>query len=244
MKINKEGYTIIAVSGIICLVIWLLFYWLLKSSADSLLIWASTLFLLFFWGFVIAFFREPRRVRIHDEDLVFSPCDGRVVVTELVKEDEYFDGEERMQVSIFMSVTNVHINWFPVSGLVKYFKYHPGKFLVAWHPKSSTDNERTTTVVETKSGVEVLFRQIAGAVARRIVSYVKVDDDAEQNTPFGFIKFGSRIDILLPKNATLLVEIGDKVVGTQTPIARIGGAVEESLETPEEETLESSTAEE
>jgi phosphatidylserine decarboxylase len=143
-----------------------------------------------------------------------------------------------MQVSIFMSVTNVHINWFPVGGLVKYFKYHPGKFLVAWHPKSSTDNERTTTVVETKDGVEVLFRQIAGAVARRIVSYVKVDDEAEQNKPFGFIKFGSRIDILLPKDAKLLVEIGDKVVGTQTPIARIGGVVEESLETPEEEVLE------
>ena len=109
---------------------------------------------------------------------------------------------------------------------------------MAWHPKSSTDNERTTTVVETKSGVEVLFRQIAGAVARRIVSYVKVDGEAEQNTPFGFIKFGSRIDILLPKDAKLLVEIGDKVVGTQTPIARIGGAEETSLETPEEETLE------
>ena len=177
-------------------------------------------------------------MRIHDDDLVFSPCDGRVVVTELVKDDEYFDGEEKMQVSIFMSVTNVHINWSPVGGLVKYFKYHPGRFLVAWHPKSSTDNERTTTVVETKDGVEVLFRQIAGAVARRIVSYVKVGEQVEQNSVFGFIKFGSRIDILLPKDAKLLVEIGDKVVGTQTPIARIGGVEEESLETPEEESLE------
>jgi phosphatidylserine decarboxylase len=194
--------------------------------------------LLVFWIFIISFFRAPRRVRIHDEDLVFSPCDGRVVVTELVKDDEYFGGEEVMQVSIFMSVTNVHINWYPVGGLVKYFKYHPGRFLVAWHPKSSTDNERTTTVVETKEGVEVLFRQIAGAVARRIVSYVKVGEQVEQNSVFGFIKFGSRIDILLPKDAKLLVEIGDTVVGTQTPIARIGGVAEESLETPEEETLE------
>ena len=244
MKISKEGSKIITVSGIVLLALWALIFYMLKANDLMWLIILLSVILLVFWFFIISFFRDPRRVRIHDEDLVFSPCDGRVVVTELVKEDEYFDGEERMQVSIFMSVTNVHINWFPVSGLVKYFKYHPGKFLVAWHPKSSTDNERTTTVVETKSGVEVLFRQIAGAVARRIVSYVKVDDDAEQNTPFGFIKFGSRIDILLPKNATLLVEIGDKVVGTQTPIARIGGAVEESLETPEEETLESSTAEE
>jgi phosphatidylserine decarboxylase len=160
------------------------------------------------------------------------------VVTEIVKDDEYFDGEEKMQVSIFMSVTNVHINWFPIGGVVKYFKYHPGRFLVAWHPKSSTDNERTTTVVETSEGVQVLFRQIAGAVARRIVSYVKVGEQVEQNSVFGFIKFGSRIDILLPKDAKLLVEIGDKVTGTQTPIARIGGVAEESLETPEEESLE------
>lgn len=121
-----------------------------------------------------------------------------------------------------MSVTNVHINWFPVGGIVKYFKYHPGRFLVAWHPKSSTENERTTTVVETRKGVEVLFRQIAGIVARRIVSYVKVDEEVHQNDKCGFIKFGSRIDILLPENAELLVEIGDRVVGTLTPIARIG----------------------
>jgi phosphatidylserine decarboxylase len=144
-----------------------------------------------------------------------------VVVTEVVEDDEYFKGK-RLQVSIFMSVTNVHINWFPVGGVVKYFKYHPGRFLLAWHPKSSTDNERTTTVVQTVKGVEVLFRQIAGFVARRIVSYVKVDEEVHQNDKCGFIKFGSRIDILLPENAELLVEIGDRVVGTLTPIARIG----------------------
>ena len=238
MKISKEGSKIITISGILCLAVWFLLDYMMKANDAMWLLIALGVLLAVFWFFIISFFRDPRRVRIHDEDLVFSPCDGRVVVTEIVKDDEYFNGEERMQVSIFMSVTNVHINWFPVSGIVKYFKYHPGKFLVAWHPKSSTDNERTTTVVETKSGVEVLFRQIAGAVARRIVSYVKVDGEAEQNTPFGFIKFGSRIDILLPKDAKLLVEIGDKVVGTQTPIARIGGAEETSLETPEEETLE------
>ena len=238
MKISKEGFKIISVSVVVLLAIWLLLYYMLKANELTWLLITLAVLLLVFWLFIVSFFRDPRRVRIHDDDLVFSPCDGTVVVTEVVKDDEYFDGEERMQVSIFMSVTNVHINWYPVGGLVKYFKYHPGRFLVAWHPKSSTDNERTTTVVETKEGVEVLFRQIAGAVARRIVSYVKVGEQVEQNSVFGFIKFGSRIDILLPKDAKLLVEIGDTVVGTQTPIARIGGVAEESLETPEEETLE------
>lgn len=238
MKISREGFKIIAVSGIIMLALWTLMFYMLKAEDKLWLLIALAVVLFVFWLFIISFFRSPRRVRIHDDDLVFSPCDGRVVVTEVVKEGEYFDGEEKMQVSIFMSVTNVHINWYPVGGIVKYFKYHPGRFLVAWHPKSSTDNERTTTVVETKNGVEVLFRQIAGAVARRIVSYVKVGDKVDQNSIFGFIKFGSRIDILLPKDAKLLVEIGDKVVGTQTPIARIGGAVEESLDTPDEDSLE------
>ena len=238
MKISREGFKIIAVSGVVFLAIWVLIYHMLRADDLLWLLITLSVLLLALWLFIISFFRDPRRVRIHDDNLVFSPCDGRVVVTEIVKDDEYFGGEEVMQVSIFMSVTNVHINWFPVGGIVKYFKYHPGRFLVAWHPKSSTDNERTTTVVETTDGKEILFRQIAGAVARRIVSYVKVGDEAEQNNVFGFIKFGSRIDILLPKDAKLLVEIGDKVVGTQTPIARIGGEVEESLETPEEDTLE------
>ena len=222
MKISREGFKIIAVSGIIMLALWTLMFYMLKAEDKLWLLIALAVVLFVFWLFIISFFRSPRRVRIHDDDLVFSPCDGRVVVTEIVKDNEYFDGEEKMQVSIFMSVTNVHINWFPVGGIVKYFKYHPGRFLLAWHPKSSTDNERTTTVVQTVKGVEVLFRQIAGFVARRIVSYVKVGEEVHQNDKCGFIKFGSRIDILLPENAELLVEIGDRVVGTLTPIARIG----------------------
>jgi phosphatidylserine decarboxylase len=222
MKISKEGFKIITVSGVVLLAIWLLIFYMLKANDLMWLLITLAVLLFVFWLFIVSFFRDPRRVRIHDDDLVFSPCDGRVVVTEIVKDDEYFDGEERMQVSIFMSVTNVHINWFPVGGVVNYFKYHPGRFLVAWHPKSSTENERTTTVVQTRKGVEVLFRQIAGLVARRIVSYVKVGEEVHQNDKCGFIKFGSRIDILLPENAELLVEIGDRVVGTQTPIARIG----------------------
>ena len=220
MRINKEGYKIIGISGAVCLLIWWLFYRMLVNESGEALLWGGTIFLLLFWFFIVAFFREPRRVRIHDADLVFAPCDGRVVVTEVVRETEYLQ-EEMLQISIFMSITNVHMNWVPVGGVVEYFKYHPGRFLVAWHPKSSTENERTTTVVKMPSGQRVLFRQIAGLIARRIVSYMKVGNPVEQNSVCGFIKFGSRIDVLIPKDSELLVEIGDPTVGSQTPIARL-----------------------
>ena len=219
MKINKEGHKIIAISGLICLVLWCMIYYFHSHSEAALLI-TSTVILLTFWLFIVAFFREPRRVKIHDSDLVFSPCDGRVVVTEVVYEDEYIK-EDMLQISIFMSVTNIHMNWMPVAGEVEYYKYHPGRFLIAWHPKSSTENERTTTVVKFDDGNRVLFRQVAGLIARRIVSYIKVGDKVNQNDVFGFIKFGSRIDVLVPKNSELLVEIGDPVVGSQTPIVRL-----------------------
>ena len=220
MRINKEGYKIIGISGIVCLLIWWFFYRLLESDASELLLWGGTAFLLLFWFFIVAFFREPRRVRIHDADLVFAPCDGRVVVTEWVQETEYL-GREMMQISIFMSITNIHMNWVPVGGEVEYFKYHPRRFLVAWHPKSSTENERTTTVIRMPSGQQVLFRQVAGLIARRIISYMKVGHAVEQNSVCGFIKFGSRVDVLVPRGSEVLVEIGDPVVGSQTPIARL-----------------------
>lgn len=220
MRINKEGYKIIGVSGVVCLLIWWVFYRLLESDASVVLLWSGTVFLLLFWFFIVAFFREPRRVRIHDADLVFAPCDGRVVVTENVQETEYL-GREMLQISIFMSITNIHMNWVPVGGVVEYFKYHPGRFLVAWHPKSSTENERTTTVVRMPSGQQILFSQIAGLIARRIISYMKVGHAVEQNSVCGFIKFGSRVDVLVPKDSELLVEIGDPVVGSLTPIARL-----------------------
>lgn len=220
MRINKEGYKIIGVSGVVCLLIWWVFYRLLESDASVVLLWSGTVFLLLFWFFIVAFFREPRRVRIHDADLVFAPCDGRVVVTENVQETEYL-GREMLQISIFMSITNIHMNWVPVGGVVEYFKYHPGRSLVAWHPKSSTENERTTTVVRMPSGQQILFRQIAGLIARRIISYMKVGHAVEQNSVCGFIKFGSRVDVLVPKDSELLVEIGDPVVGSLTPIARL-----------------------
>lgn len=218
MKINKEGYFIIGTTGAICVAIWMLVYFFIDTPIAIMWIMAALLFA--FWFFVAAFFREPRRVQIHDSELIFSPCDGRVVVTEVVSDDEYVKGE-MMQISIFMSVTNVHINWMPVKGVVEYFKHHHGRFLVAWHPKSSTENERTTTVIRLDDGRQVLIRQIAGFVARRIVSYMKPGNSVEQNSVMGFIKFGSRVDLLIPKDSELFVEIGDPVIGSQTPIARL-----------------------
>lgn len=220
MKINKEGYRIIAISGLICLVLWSLLYYFQSHHYGAGLLITSAVILFTFWLFIIAFFREPRRVKIHDPELIFSPCDGTVVVTEVVYEDEYMK-KEMMQISIFMSITNIHMNWLPVGGEVEYYKYHPGRFLIAWHPKSSTENERTTTVVKMDNGKSVLFRQVAGLIARRIVSYVKVGQQVKQNDVFGFIKFGSRIDVLIPKDSELLVEIGDGVKGSQTPLARL-----------------------
>ena len=217
MRINKEGYKIIGISGAVCLLLWWLFYHLLVHDANVSLLWFSTLVLLLFWFFIVAFFREPRRVRIHDTDLVFAPCDGRVVVTEVVSEDEYLK-EEMLQISIFMSITNVHMNWVPVGGEVEYFKYHPGRFLVAWHPKSSTENERTTIVIECNNGKTVLMRQIAGAMAKRIVSYAPVGGQARQDQHAGFIKFGSRVDLFLPLGTQIEVKLGQKTTGSQTII--------------------------
>lgn len=219
MKINKEGFHIITVTGIIAVVAYAL---VLTLAAPHIPVWISIavgVLLLAMWIFVAAFFREPARPRLSDDKTIFSPCDGTVVVCEPVDETEYL-GCRCMQVSVFMSITNVHINWFPISGRVEYFKYHQGKYLVAWHPKSSEDNERTTTVIDTPYG-KVLMRQIAGLVARRIVSYATPGTQAVQNDKCGFIKFGSRVDLLLPLDTEILVKIGDKAVGSQTPIARL-----------------------
>ena len=184
MKINKEGLKIIATSGLIVAIV--LAANCLMSIYGWLPMWATIAILvvaLGLWGFIIRFFREPARPLLSDNEIVFSPCDGEVVVVEQTDEKEYL-GCKCLQISIFMSIYNVHVNWFPVAGEVEYFKYHPGKFLVAWHPKSSEENERTTTVVNTGK-YKVLFRQIAGFVARRIVSYAEVGKRVEQNTKCG-----------------------------------------------------------
>lgn len=175
---------------------------------------------LFLFVIVVQFFRKPTRTTPVNPKHVIAPADGKVVVIEEVVETEYFKGPRR-QVSIFMSPLNVHINFNPIAGIVTYAKYHAGKYLVAWHPKSSTENERTTIVVKHHNGTEVLFRQIAGALARRICWYVKEGQAVEQGSEFGFIKFGSRIDIFLPLDAKILVNIDDKPVGGETVIAEL-----------------------
>ncbi len=169
---------------------------------------------------VVQFFRVPSRVVRKSDTEIVAPCDGKVVVIEEVVETEYFKGPRR-QISIFMSPLNVHVNWNPISGVIQYFKYHPGLYLVAWHPKSSTENERTTVVIRNTQGVDVLFRQIAGAAARRIRWYVKEGDKVEQSTEMGFIKFGSRVDIFIPLDAEVNVNLQDKTVGSVTVLAKL-----------------------
>ena len=169
---------------------------------------------------IIQFFRIPSRTFTYTDSDVLCPADGKVVVIEEVEETEYFK-DKRIQVSIFMSPMNVHANYNPISGIIKFVKYHPGLFLVAWHPKSSTENERTTFVIEHSSGQEVLFRQIAGAVARRICYYVQPGQKVKTGDEFGFIKFGSRVDVFLPLNSKIIVKIGDKVQGKLTKLAEL-----------------------
>ncbi len=173
-----------------------------------------------FYFIVLQFFRNPKVVVTSDDKHVLAPADGKVVVIEETEEKEYFH-ERRLQISIFMSPVNVHVNRSPVSGVVKYFKYHSGKYLVAWHPKSSSDNERTTVVVGLPSGVEVMFRQIAGAMARRIKWYINEGDRVQQGSEFGFIKFGSRVDVYLPADAQVNVSVGDKTKGGKTVLAEL-----------------------
>ncbi len=167
---------------------------------------------------ILQFFRKPLFDVQQNDAILLAPADGKVVVIEEVEETEYFK-DKRIQVSIFMSPFNVHINRNPVSGVVKYAKYHPGLYLVAWHPKSSTENERTTVVYESSKGVQLLMRQIAGALARRIVYYVKEGDRVEQGSEMGFIKFGSRVDLFLPLGTKIDVKLNDVVKGGKTSIA-------------------------
>lgn len=168
---------------------------------------------------VLQFFRNPAIPLPDDPQLIYAPADGKIVTIEKTLEDEYLN-EERVQVSIFMSPINVHVNRSPITGILKYFKYHPGKFLVAWHPKSSSDNERTSLVIEHPSGIQLMVRQIAGAVARRIKWYVGEGDPLVQGHEFGFIKFGSRVDVFIPTDAEILVDVNQSTRAGITPLAR------------------------
>ncbi|MDR0660176.1 MAG: phosphatidylserine decarboxylase family protein [Prevotellaceae bacterium] len=214
MRIHKEGKGVLAT-------ILLLFLIPLVVAILTGYCWIFTIaaFFFIFLLFCLCFFRFPNRPLKQIDGTVLSPADGEIVIIEEVEETEYLK-ERRIQVSVFMSVWNVHINWFPIGGEVEYFKHHQGKYLLAWHPKSSELNERTSIVVN-NGKTRILFRQIAGYVARRIVCYAKVGKKFEQNQQVGFIKFGSRVDLFLPLDTEINVKIGDKVKGTETIIARL-----------------------
>ncbi len=218
MTIHKEGKTVLFIALVVFVGVFFLMEYVVVAPR-----WVNNAVLgvmIIFYFLILQFFRNPKFVINTNEKHVLAPADGKVVVIEDTEETEYFN-EKRKQISIFMSPVNVHVNRSPVSGEVKFCKYHAGKYLVAWHPKSSTENERTTIVVESGNGVEVLFRQIAGAVARRIKWYVKPGDMVEQGGEFGFIKFGSRVDVFLPLDARINVAIGDKTKGGRTIIAEL-----------------------
>jgi len=214
---HKEGYKIIAISSLITVVGILLIDHFIHFEWLKIILQLVLLFLLVM---ILQFFRNPKRNTKLDDATIVSPVDGKVVVIEEVFEAEYFK-DKRLQVSIFMSPINVHVTRYPLSGTVKYSKYHPGKYLVAWHPKSSTENERTTVVVENNIFGEVLYRQIAGAMAKRIVNYAKKDMVVMQGTDAGFIKFGSRVDLYLPLDAKIKVNLDEKVKGGEQIIATI-----------------------
>lgn len=214
MKIHKEGTVIISVA------FFLIFgaNTLVASYFSLTVYWFLVIVSIVFFFLIVYFFRKPNRHFNIVADGVLSPCDGKVVVIEEVEETEFLH-EKCIQVSIFMSPLNVHINWYPIDGKVLYSKHHSGKFYKAWLPKASTDNERATVVVEGKEGKKILVRQIAGAVARRIVTYAKQGNIAKQGGELGFIKFGSRVDIFLPLDAQVNVSLNEKVRGLQSVIA-------------------------
>ena len=218
MTIHKEGRTLLFVLLVVLFGLnWLITYlfpekMLLQQVAVGV---SLVIYLL-----ILQFFRNPVFTVAKNEKQVLAPADGKVVVIEETDEPEYLKRRCR-QVSIFMSPVNVHVNRMPAGGQISYFKYHPGKYLVAWHPKSSTENERTTVAVKMSTGTEILFRQIAGALARRIKWYVKEGDKLEQGDEFGFIKFGSRVDVFLPLDAKVTVAVGDVTKGGRTVIAEL-----------------------
>ncbi len=219
MKIHKEGYNSIAAATIVAVVLLIAMHYFFP--VQTIYHYIGYLALLFFWIIVVRFFRMPFRELIEDSDIALCPADGTVVAIEEVFVDEFFN-DKRLQVSVFMSPNNVHVNRYPVSGKIVYTNYWPGSFLVAWHPKSSTENERNTVVVEHQKYGPIMIRQIAGALARRIVCYSKTNERIVQGKELGFIKFGSRVDLYLPLDARVEVALEQKVKGGITPIAILG----------------------
>lgn len=209
-RIHREGVTTLA----LLLLIFIAVYWLLYMIVPDWMQWALVIILAAFYYFFLQFFRNPERKTPDNPNAIIAPADGKIVVIEETLESEYFH-DKRIQISIFMSPLNVHINRNPVNGKVKYMQYHPGKYLVAWHPKSSTENERNTVVIGNEKA-DVLIRQIAGKVARRIVCYLRNDEIVKSGSELGFIKFGSRVDIFLPVNIKIEVKLDQAVIGGET----------------------------
>lgn len=218
MTFHKEGYTSLAICILFIFILnaFIQFYF----PGAHVVKWIVYILSFFLFVIIVQFFRSPKiAIEAHNKH-VLCPADGKVVVIEETEETEFLK-DRRIQLSVFMSPINVHINRNPIAGVIKYFKYHKGKYLVAWHPKSSTENERTTIAIENEDGVTVLFRQIAGALARRIVWYVKEGDVVDQGEQFGFIKFGSRVDVFLPLGTEIKVELGQVVKGGRTILAEL-----------------------
>ncbi|RLD48103.1 MAG: phosphatidylserine decarboxylase family protein [Bacteroidetes bacterium] len=219
MRIHKEGYLIILIFGLLIGALDFGFCLITKSIPILYIIFISISIIFYF--FVIRFFRHPiRKINNTDDNKIYCPADGKIVVIEEITENEYFK-DNRIQVSVFMSPLDIHVNWYSIGGIIKYFKYHPGAHLVAYDPKSSIENEHTTIVIENSQKKEILLKQIAGKVARRIIYYAKKDIKINQGDELGFIKFGSRVDIILPLNAKILVNLEQKVKGNLTIIAEI-----------------------
>jgi len=217
MRLHREGYKYILIATVVWALIGYFSYRFLFEV--PIVFWLLNIIIFLLWFWIIWFFRLPNRTFSMGEERIVAPADGKVVVIEETFEPEYFK-DKRLQVSIFMSPLNVHVNRNPISGVVKYMKYHPGKYLVAWHPKSSTENERTTLVIGNNK-MDLLMRQIAGALARRICFYVKEGDEVKQNEEFGFIRFGSRVDVFFPIGTKVDVKIGEVVKGGITVLAHL-----------------------
>ena len=220
VRLHSEGNDILRKSLLVILVTGALLYYFLRDVT----LWPFYAYMaicIILYAIAVNFFRCPIRIFDGDkEGTVLAAADGKVVVIEEVEENEYFH-DRRLMISIFMSITNVHANWFPVNGTVKHVSHNNGRFMAAYLPKSSTENERSAVVVTTKNGVDILARQIAGAMARRIVTYAKVGEKCHVDEQMGFIKFGSRVDVYLPLDSEVLIEMDQKVTGNQTPIARL-----------------------
>lgn len=212
---HKEGHKIIILFLSITIIDILIVEYFIENSTLKIFIQTLSLLILVL---ILQFFRNPKRNIVISDDKILSPVDGKVVIIKKVFEKEYFK-DERLQISVFMSPINVHVTRYPSSGEIVFSKYHPGDYLVAWHPKSSEKNERTTIVLKTKTFGEILYRQIAGALARRIVNYAKVGANAIQGEDAGFIKFGSRVDLFLPLDSKVKVKLNQKVIGGETVIS-------------------------